>query len=263
MITRLTNGGGTGVIYKSSSHESQILTNVHVCEAIEMGGIVNTSSGEKHLVSKFAKSQYHDVCMVYVQANLGVSTDLASKSPENYTPATVSGHPNLLPVTITKGFFGEKKIIQVFIGVQPCSESELADPELSSVCQFFGGIPLLKTFDARFVSATIMAGSSGSAVYNESNEIGGLVFAGSGELSYAYTVPYEYVANFVFNEPKEFIIPNYKTGLVELLKSQERRTKYNSYILEKCKSTKSVNLNKINNYCDTIVRDLEFRKETL
>ena len=257
MITRMTRGGGTGVILKSSTNESQILTNVHVCEAIENGGVVNTSTGNKHLVTKIAKSQFHDVCMVYVQADLGVNTPLASKSPENYTLATVSGHPNLLPVTVTKGLFGDKQSIQVFMGIMPCDDSDKTDPGVAQVCAFFGGIPVLKTFDARYVSATIMPGSSGSAVYNSDYEIGGLVFAGSGELSYAYTVPYEYVSYFVNDEPKNIEQINYVTTLVDQLAKEQQKEKYNTYIMEKCKVPVNTN---IEQHCKVITKDLEFRK---
>ena len=258
MITRLTSGGGTGVIYRSSKTESQILTNVHVCEVIEKGGIVTTSGGEKHLISKIAKSAFHDVCMVWVATDLGVNTELASKNPTVYSPATVSGHPNLLPVTITKGFFADKRIIQVFMGVKPCTEEQLGNEDSKMLCMFFGGIPILKTFDSRYVTATIMPGSSGSAVYNSDGEIGGLVFAGSGNLSYAFTVPFEYVANFVNNEVKNIQNVDYSTSLIDLLSEQESRRKYNTYISDKCKT---VTNDKINEFCKIIVKDLEFKKE--
>lgn len=264
MITRLTSGGGTGVIYKSSKDESQILTNVHVCEAVEKGGVVTTSWGEKHLVTKMVKSEYHDVCMVYVQTDLGVNSDVANKNPVLYSNATVSGHPNLLPVTITRGVFSSKQIIQVFMGVRPCTEEEL-NSETAQLCLFFGGVPILKTFDARLVTATIMPGSSGSAVYTANGEIGGLVFAGSGQLSYAYTVPFEYVSNFVNNELPEAlkyghdIQVDYSTSLIDLIKEQQARKKYNSYISEKCKAA-TVD-DKIGHFCKVIVKDLEFKKE--
>lgn len=258
MITRLTRGGGTGVIYRSSKNESSILTNAHVCAAVKDGGVVNTSWGEKHLVTKYAESTLHDVCMIYVQADLGVNTNIADSNPTNYTGATVSGHPNLLPVTITKGFFADKRIIQVFMGVEKCTDEQMADKDLGMLCLFFGGIPRLKTFDSRFVTATIMAGSSGSAVYNSAGEIGGLVFAGSGDLSYAFTVPYEFVANFVENEAKDQVLVEYSRSLVDLLKEEAARKKYNAYISEKCKS----NTNEIiAPFCKTIIKDLEFRKE--
>lgn len=260
MITRLTNGGGTGVIYKSSKNESIILTNVHVCEAVKDGGVVNTSWGAKHLVTKYTESKLHDVCMVYVQADLGVNTKIASKNPEDNSPATTSGHPNLLPVTITKGFWADKRIIQVFMGVKPCTVEQTHDPELGQLCLFFGGVPVLKTFDSRFVTTTIMAGSSGSAIYNESGEIGGLVFAGSGDLSYAFTVPYEFVSNFVDNESKTQVIVDYTRSLDDLMKEDSSRKKYNSYITEKCLTSSN---DAVEPYCKTIVKDLEFRKELL
>jgi len=50
------------------------------------------------------------------------------------------------------------------------------------------------------VTATIMPGSSGSGVFNEDMELSGLAFAGSGDLGYAWTVPYEDMMYFLNKE---------------------------------------------------------------
>jgi hypothetical protein len=45
-----------------------------------------------------------------------------------------------------------------------------------------------------------MPGSSGSAVFNDRGEIAGLVFAGRGELGYAFSVPQAFIYSFVNDE---------------------------------------------------------------
>ena len=45
-----------------------------------------------------------------------------------------------------------------------------------------------------------MPGSSGSAIYNEKGEISALVFAGQGDLGYAFAVPVEYIYAFLGTE---------------------------------------------------------------
>jgi S1-C subfamily serine protease len=199
MITRLDGkSGGTGVIISSSSTESKVLTNAHVCGVVVHGGIVTTDT-KRSFVSSYQVSKLHDLCLITVNSDLGLNTTVAKTSPTLYGLAIVSGHPSLLPTLITKGIFSHKDIITVMTGMKPCTSEDLAGPN-AILCLLVGGIPIIHSYEAQVTSATIMPGSSGSAVFNSSGEIAGLIFAGSGALSYGWLVPQEYVYNFIKNE---------------------------------------------------------------
>lgn len=189
-------GGGSGVILKSTPSYSIILTNNHVCEGVVNGGIIERE-GYQYKVSAYKKSKEHDLCEVKVNADLGVNTEVADEAPRQYSSAIISGHPALLPHVLTKGSFSGRMNVNVMVGVRPCSNEEIQ--KYGFQCLF--GMPILVSYDAQLVSATILPGSSGSAVFNDDGEIAGLVFASnSRELSYAIIVPQEYVQEFVSSE---------------------------------------------------------------
>lgn len=193
--------GGSGVILQSKENESVILTNKHVCEVIQGGGLVKTQT-KKYRVYKYKLYGKHDLCMIKVKANLGVETIIATQKPVLYSHVWVSGHPNLLPHVLTEGYFSDYKTIDVMVGMKACDGKETSEEEVMS-CLFYGAKPIVKRFKSQLVTATIMPGSSGSGVFDENGEIAGLVFAGSSQgLSYGFIVPLAYVRDFVLNESR-------------------------------------------------------------
>jgi hypothetical protein len=200
MITNIAeNHGGTGVVLKSTSTESQILTNAHVCGVVKNGGVVKNEY-YRGFVSSYTLSSFHDLCLIKTDTNFHTNTSVATDPPPHYSQASISGHPKLYPTIITKGSFSSKQIVTVMTGFRPCTEEDAKNPDNTLVCLLLGGFPTLKNYEAQFVGATIQGGNSGSAVYNEDGEVAALVFAGSGDLSYALVVPQEYVYNFVNKE---------------------------------------------------------------
>lgn len=201
MITNLAeNSGGTGVVLSSNPFESFILTNAHVCGVVKFGGVIQTDKF-KGTVTSYQVSELHDLCLIRTNVNLKINTEVAKNAPELYSEAIVSGHPHLLPTLLTKGHFSKKVIIEIMTGTRPCTKEELESP-LGVICAFLGAIPVVKTYQAQVVSSLIQPGSSGSAVFNSSGYISGLVFAGAGDLSFGHIVPHEYVYNFVNREVK-------------------------------------------------------------
>jgi S1-C subfamily serine protease len=267
MITSMNErGGGSGSVISSEEGKSTVLTNGHVCEVAVNGGLVKTNTGQKHTIVEFRKSKVHDLCLITVSAKLPGKVTLASESPQMYELATVSGHPALLPNVVTQGHFSGNKIIDVFLGMRECTEKEMKDENLGFVCFFFGGLPQIRTYEAVLVTATIMPGSSGSAIYNSSKELSAVVFAGSGEIGYAFAVPYEYVRNFL-NEEVSTIrpsTPNYELDVLSILKQENKRKRRILDIEEKCKSgTTSIGdvnqKQQIERMCDVITRDSSWR----
>lgn len=260
MITNVEgNSGGSGVVISTTNNESKILTNRHVCEVATNGGKVTSTNGESHLIKSMYKSNQHDMCMIIVAGNFKHKVNLASSSPELYSDAIISGHPNLLPNVVSKGHFSGNQIIQVMMGFRDCTAEEASDDKLSLVCMFFGGLPIIKTFEAVLATAMIMPGSSGSAVYNSDKELSGLVFAGSGGMSYAYIVPYEYVSSFVNEEVYELKaeVPNYVIDIKKLLENSRKKRIKEKEIETKCETATDPQISK---YCDVILRDINWRK---
>ena len=203
MITNMAEtSGGSGSVIETSKDESFILTNAHICNIIKEGGIVKKEDGTKFMATSFIQSSIHDLCLVQVSADLGTSVKVASSAPKLYEPATITGHPSLLPAILSGGKFGDRKIIEIMTGLRPCTPEEIGKKlEKALICLFLGGMPIIKSYESIVVSAMIMGGSSGSAVLNEKGELSGVVFAGQGKgLSYAFIVPWEYVSQFINNK---------------------------------------------------------------
>lgn len=200
MITNLSeNSGGSGSIVFVSKTVSAVLTNGHVCEVVKEGGYVHTDK-DKHLVSSYQVSRIHDLCLVYVSADLHKAAKLSAFVPAPFDEATTSGHPKLAPTIVSKGHFSFKRVISVLTGTRPCTEAEQQSEDTVLFCAFLGGVPIVKTYESVVVSTLVQPGSSGSAVYDLNGNISAVIFASSGDLSYGYAVPYEYVYRFLILE---------------------------------------------------------------
>ena len=195
--------GGSGSIISSNFRESTILTNNHVCEVIVNGGLI-ISNGNEYVVTSYKRSQRHDLCLITVGADLGVNTEIATSAPSEQEEAAISGHPRLLPNVVTRGHFSGKEVITILTGMRKCTDEDLESPNML-LCLFLGGIPIVTSYEAQLVTALIQGGSSGSPVYNSVGQIAAVAFAGAGEMSQAYVVPYEAVATFFYEE-----LPNLK-----------------------------------------------------
>lgn len=220
MITNLAKtSGGSGVILSSGKVESKILTNAHICAVVERGGWVRTSTDHEYLVESYVVSPDHDICLVKVKSDLKVNTEVASSPPQVYDAAHISGHPALLPNIVSDGHFAARKVIQLVKGFKQCEEADYRTPDGAFYCMFFGVIPILKSYESVVVTALIMGGSSGSAVYNWRNQIVGLAFAGHGKsLSFAFIVPYEFLVTFLANvDTYPVSKPQYTLTLTELI----------------------------------------------
>lgn len=256
MVTNLSeSSGGSGSTIFSSSNKSIVLTNAHVCDVLnEEGGVVKKEDGTKYLVSAYKKSEFHDLCAVWVAANLGDTVSLAENAPKAYSEATITGHPALLPNIINKGSFGERKVIGILTGVKKCSEGTAKNEEEAAYCAFFGVIPVITMYESVTVSAMIMGGSSGSAVLNADGELSGVVFAGQGQgLSYAFIVPYEYVAVFV---KEELATPGKLTKVpleTDTKQDKNQILEAKKLISMKCKQ----NHKQVERVCTLLKRDME------
>lgn len=247
------NGGGTGVIFRSGITQSLILTNSHVCDGLETGGLVTTSTGE-YPIEQFKRSKVHDICMVQVVANLKYQTILAENPATFGEKLRVSGHPYLLPAVTTEGFSSKNLDVTLLIGVEKCTEKEFEDHPF--LCGWFGGMPILKTYNAQNTSLMIAPGNSGSGVFNEKGQLVGLVFAGVGRgLSPGLIVPGQYINLFVkeeFNKLK-WIQANASMRLYNEEKATRFKTRTEVYRLNKTN---------IKNVAFPAIRNVKFERMT-
>lgn len=198
ILNKEETSGGSAAILKSDKTGSILITNDHVCEIIAKdGGVVDPPSHVKTAIVAIKRDQTHDLCLVWVGQNLGINLDISEKLPELGDEIMIAGHPNLMPLILTHGHVSEKMVVTIQYGIKDCEEEDLKDPQNALYCMIYGKIPIFKTREAQVVSATISPGSSGSAVFNSKGAIVGIVFAGSGPLSYGFVVPLEYVWGFM------------------------------------------------------------------
>ena len=251
ITTPAQNHGGTGVVLVSSENKSLVLTNRHVCKAVENGGVVLHRTGTYQVVD-YVESVKSDLCIISVNGNLQGYTTIASSAPSMYEHAKISGHPALMPNVISEGHVSGMRVIQVVTGMKKCTEEDIMGPN-GLLCAILGGMPIVESFESRLVTATIMPGSSGSAVYGSNNALIGLVFAGQGDLGYAWTVPYEQVVAFINNEfPKA--TPVNTNNLLDISASNESSLVNLKNKCANVKQTKQMKL--VNDVCRLLKRDV-------
>lgn len=192
------NSGGTGSILESGPSGSLLLTNKHVCKLVESGGgVVEAPDHTKHLIEAFKEDIGHDLCLVKIPDNLGISLSITSRIPAMGDNAIVVGHPLLLPTIVSHGHFSEHMIIPIQEDSRPCTKEEMDNQNTQFQCLLMGSMPIYTMREGQLISDTIMPGSSGSPVFNTKGEIAGVVFAGSQGLSYGIVVPLESLRTFM------------------------------------------------------------------
>jgi S1-C subfamily serine protease len=196
-----STGGGTGVILDSLPILSRVLTNRHVCNHIEHGGVVKNDKGDTYTIISFKTSTIHDLCEVIVSGDLNGHVSLADEAPSKYDESIVAGHPHLLPTVITHGYFEGRFSAQFAINELP--------------------------LEGQLITNLVSPGSSGSAVYNRNGDLAGLVFAGSSNFSLSLIVPYKYLKLFLEQEVKtlepKYILP--EISAFNLLSNQSKNKK--------------------------------------
>ena len=159
-----SRSGGSGNIIQSNKTGSYILTNRHVCGVIENGGNVKTNDNNIYPVYEYFLYDKHDLCLIHITENLKVNLKIANKKIR-YIDVSISGHPALLPHIVSRGNVSSDSMIDVMVSSAPC---DTGDMDVS--CVLFGRKPVIKHYTSTLISALIMPGSSGSAVFNNEGE---------------------------------------------------------------------------------------------
>lgn len=224
MITNVMgNSGGSGTVIQNSSTGSDVLTNRHVCGVIAHGGHISSEQFSFFAVS-YKVSKKHDLCIIHVNGDFGASSSISRVIPQTEDKAIIYGHPQLLPIIITEGYFSSKMVIPVGGNTRECTDEDKQNPQKALFCLLFGRLPIVELYETQVVSALIQPGSSGSGVYDAGGKIAGVVFAGAGNLGFGFIVPLEYVDNFVNVESLTAETQYPQTSLDDFLGSMESVT---------------------------------------
>lgn len=94
---------GSGVVLRSDSGGTDVLTAKHVCaNAVVLGSFVYVNR-EKHLVDSIKPSFQYDLCLVHTKDVLYLSVDLAKVSPKFGDVLRTAGHPLSMPLLFQEG----------------------------------------------------------------------------------------------------------------------------------------------------------------
>lgn len=165
--------GGTGVVFGSASTSSIVLTNNHVCEFIVNGGFI-VKDNKSYPIGMYKAYGKHDLCALYIPHNFGINTVVSISDPVLYGDAAVGGHPELLPIIISRGHYGELMPRFVVKGM---------DPQL-----------------LQLITTHVAPGSSGSPVYDSNGELTNLIMGKY--FDYSLAVPHPFLLDFANNLDK-------------------------------------------------------------
>ncbi len=193
VVNTQENSGGSGVVVGHTVATTLVMTNKHVCEVIENGGVVIFNDVARKILSYLPDTE-HDLCLVKVNGLFGTSALISTKDLEFNDHVRVVGHPALLPKVITDGMASGPYLVHILASIRKCTPEDFK--KFPNECMFLGGIPEIRNFNSILTSALVMPGSSGSGVFNDKNQLVGLVFAGQGGLSFSLIVPLKFVQSF-------------------------------------------------------------------
>lgn len=180
-------GGGTGFVLKTPNGNMVIVTNRHICDGQETLIARSLALPRDVEVRVIEESKDHDLCVVEAPRSLK-PLELGAE-PSTGDKIFVSGHPRLLPLTISEGLIRGEKTIQLGTVRPRCN------PDERSAGPWFIGEVCLKDYIVNEVTAKILPGNSGSPLLNSKGKVIGVMFAGSDVENAA--VPYRELIKFL------------------------------------------------------------------
>ena len=174
----MVESSGTAVILHSSSKGSDFLTNDHVCEGAKKAGSFIVMNGKHYLVTSIKPSRKADLCLMHVNEDIRIDTEIAPRAPEFGDDILTAGHPLAMPLVVQRGLLGET---------------------------FDSGDSILSPEFVTIMSIIAQPGQSGSGVFNSEGMIVGIVEAinpgmKGGVMGFALAVPWAQIQRFVTKE---------------------------------------------------------------
>lgn len=202
ILTNEQGAGGSGFHIEASSGQTYLITNAHVCEISKTGSLnVAKEKGQPSISRKILQiSDETDLCIMEPLPGV-TGLSLGSMPSLGSTVASI-GHPELAPITISKGEIvgeGETKVIAYLIDSEE-AEKACNKPKnfVETVETFFGPIRVCGVrVDSFITSVQIYPGSSGSPLVNFFGNVVGVVFAGSRESGYGRVVKVDALKSFI------------------------------------------------------------------
>ena len=196
-------GGGTGSYVQAPSGQVYILTNAHVCDMYEGGGVATVimPDGSKMPRRILEISDKTDLCLI--EAPPGVSGLKMAKSEANVGENIyVVGHPRLMPLHVSEGEVLGMSKVDVGLGVigMDMKEEDCKKPKNAIVSEpsFFGDMQVcVERINAVQTAAIGLPGNSGSPVVDSYGHVIGVLFAGDNEVHWALLISYDDIVDFM------------------------------------------------------------------
>lgn len=195
ILSKDGSNGGTGFLIKAPSGKTYILTNAHICVAADNNPYTEIN-GRSVKLSVIEVSEKTDLCLIKYYGNKK-GLKIASSVKRGEIVGLV-GHPNLLPLALTKGEILGETEIKIDIPSEFCDKEgpwskidKFNYKDLSTTtCQMsLNGV--LQT------NLVALGGNSGSAVVNFYGNVVGVLFATRSSANWGAIIPIEHINDFL------------------------------------------------------------------
>lgn len=203
------NSGGSGVVIYSDLEKTLVLSNSHVCTALNMEfAKIKLYTGEFQ-VQAHKLYPIHDLCLLKLHNAPSRSVRITSVPLGASEPIVITGFPGFArhrPIITEVGFSSNNFEFEDVVPVRDCTQEEYADEtgENYAMCVITGKVFEYRTFKYILVTFRVHPGFSGSGILNMQGELVAVLFIGGrGATNYGGAVPTVYIWDFLYNSDSQ------------------------------------------------------------